>query len=77
MKKLTILIFLCFSATVLLSACISTKPQNVVKYERKYEKLIKQQGQLEQKEPSYGIIDLSDGNKVNYDANFGPSFDIK
>ena len=77
------------SVLFLFSSCVSNKivskgktPSWVTSTEHeytknKYEKLIKQQGQLEQKEPSYGIIDLSDGNKVNYDANFGPSFDIK
>ena len=73
MKQLTIFICLCFSASVLLSSCTNQQPQNVINYERKIDTLKKET----QQEVTYGIIDLSDGNKVNYDAHFGPTFDIK
>ena len=74
MKQLTVFICLCFSAMVFLTACTKSEPQNVLNYQRKIDTLgVKQQ----QQESTYGIIDLSDGNKVNYDAHFGPSFDIQ
>lgn len=73
MKQLILLIFLCFSATAILTGCTNKQPQNVINYERKFDTIKKQT----QQEPTYGVIDLSDGNKVNYDAQFGPSFDIQ
>lgn len=73
MKQLTIFLCLCFSATVLLSACTKQPEQSVIKYQRKIETLEKKVNS----QNSYNIIDLSDGKKVNYDAHFGPSFDIE
>ncbi len=75
MKKLTILMcLLCFGLTCFLSACSNTNGGNtVLQYQRKFKNL----NEPQKAEPS-GVIDLSDGTKVNFDimpnstgANFG------
>ena len=78
MNKLAILMCLtCFSAMVFLSACAtsSSDASHLLNYKRKFEGLANEITKPSQK--SYGIIDLSDGQKVNFDAPIGPSFDIK
>ena len=78
MSKLTILMCLtCFSAMVFLSACSSQPDGKMLNYQRKFQNLGKSENRPAQKQTSYGVIDLSDGNKLNYDSPFGPSFDIK
>ena len=68
------LIVVCLSSTVLLSACTSV-PNSTIKYERKFGKY------FEPKDKNTGrMIDLSEGPKLKYNANFGPkdlNFDIK
>lgn len=77
MNKLTILMCLtCFSVTVFLSACATTDSGQMVNYKRKFQ-MVGADASKSVKKQSYGIIDLSDGQKVNFDAPIGPSFDIQ
>ena len=74
MKKVGLLIVCLLIFSVLLSACDST-PNSPIKYERKLGKYFEPE-----KNPTGGMIDLSEGPKLRYNANFGPkdlSFDIK
>lgn len=57
-----------------LSACNVT-PKSPIKYERKLGKYFETE-----KKPTGGVIDLSEGPKLRYNAIFGPkdlNFDIK
>ena len=74
MKKYGLLIVCLLVSSVLLSAC-DTAPDSPIKYERKFGKYF----ESEQKQVG-GTIDLSEGPKLRYNANFGPkdlNFDIK
>ena len=68
------LFFVClFISCVLLSAC-TVVPKSPIKYERKLGKYFEEEQQLG------GVIDLSEGPKLRYNAFFGPkdlNFDIK
>ena len=70
------LLFLCLIvSSFLLSACTITT-NSPIKYERKLGKYFEKQDNT----PSGGMIDLSEGPKLKYNANFGPNdlnFDIK
>ena len=60
-------------SSVLLSAC-NTQPKSPIKYERKLGKY------FEEENKPVGVVDLSEGPKLKYNANFGPkdlNFDIK
>ena len=73
MKKQSLFIVCLLISTVLLSACNST-PKSPIKYERKLGKY------FEETKSQDGVIDLSEGPKLKYDAKFGPkelNFDIK
>ena len=73
MKKNAFLVVCLLTMTVFLSACTAT-PKSPIKYERKLGKY------FEPEEKSVGTIDLSEGPKLKYNANFGPkdlNFDIK
>ena len=73
MKKNGLLIVCLLISTLLLSACTST-PKSPIKYERKLGKYFEEEKQVG------GTIDLSEGPKLRYNANFGPkdlNFDIK
>lgn len=75
MKKYGLLIVCLLLSSVLLSACSST-PNSPIRYERKLGKYFEAQ----ENKPSGGMIDLSEGPKLRYNANFGPrdlNFDIK
>ena len=75
MKKIGLLIVCLLVFSVLLSACNST-PNSPIKYERKLGKYF----EAEENKPSGGVIDLSEGPKLRYNANFGPkdlNFDFK
>ncbi len=75
MKKICVLI-LCFSITsLLLSACSSKQPTTMIKTKRRFQQYV-EPPKNEQK----GIIDLSEGPKLKYNADFGPknpNFDFK
>ncbi len=73
MKKYSLLIVCLLLSSFLLSACDS-KPNSTIKYERKLGKYF----DTEQK--AGGVVDLSEGPKLRYDAKLGPSdlnFDFK
>jgi hypothetical protein len=73
MKKYAFLVVCLLIMAVFLSAC-TTQPKSPIKYERKLGKY------FEPEEKPVGTIDLSDGPKLKYNANFGPkdlNFDIK
>jgi len=72
MKKYGLLIVCLLLSSLLLSAC-DTKPKSPIKYERKL-------GKYFENENIGGVVDLSEGPKLRYNANFGPrdlNFDIK
>ena len=73
MKKSAFVIVCLLFSSILFSACTAT-PQSPIKYKRKLEKY------MEPEKQSSGTIDLSEGPKLRYNANFGPkdlNFDIK
>ena len=75
MKKYGLLIVCLLTSSVLLSACNAT-PKSPIKYERKLGKYF----ESDSKKNAGGTIDLSEGPKLRYNANFGPkdlNFDIK
>ena len=75
MKKNGLYIVFLLMLTVLLSACTKV-PNSPIKYERKLGKYF----ESEQNKSTGGMIDLSEGPKLRYNANFGPkdlNFDIK
>ena len=74
MKKYSLLIVCLLCSSILLSAC-NTMPDSPIKYERKLEKYFESDKRF-----SGGVVDLSEGPKLRYNANFGPkdlNFDIK
>ena len=74
MKKYGLLVVCLLISSVLLSAC-NTMPNSPIKYERKLGKYFEPE-----KQQVGGTIDLSEGPKLRYNANFGPkdlSFDFK
>ena len=63
--------------SLLLSAC-SSVPKSPIKYQRKLEKYLHPAN--DEQKVQGGMIDLSEGPKLNYNAKFGPkdlNFDIK
>lgn len=75
MKNYSLLIVCLLASSILLSACNAT-PESPIKYERKLGKYF----ESEENKPIGGMIDLSEGPKLRYNANFGPkdlNFDIK
>ena len=80
MKKYYLLIICLIVFCVILSAC-SSAPNSPIKYQRKLEKYIKPLEDIKnEKQPVGGMVDLSEGPKLNYNAKFGPkelNFDIK
>ena len=75
MKKVCVLI-LCLSVTsLLLSACTSKQSATMVKAKSRFQQYV-EPPKTQQK----GVIDLSEGPKLKYDADFGPknpNFDFK
>lgn len=74
MKKYAFLIVCLLASSILLSACNAT-PKSPIKYERKLGKYF-----ADDSKNAGGVIDLSEGPKLRYNANFGPkdlNFDIK
>ena len=75
MKKYGLLIVCLLLSSILLSACNFT-PKSPIKYERKLGKYFGE----DSKRTTGGVIDLSEGPKTRYNANFGPkdlNFDFK
>ena len=76
MKKAGLFIVCLLISTILLCACNAT-PNSPIKYERKLGKYFEAEERTKQQG---GMIDLSEGPKLRYDAKFGPrelNFDIK
>ena len=73
MKKICILIAVSILFCILFSACNIQPNNSMVKSQRRFAKYIEQQSNSD-------VIDLSEGPKLKYDANFGPqnlNFDFK
>lgn len=74
MKRIGLVIVCLLASCVLLSAC-NTAPKSPINYERKLGKYFESESS-----PVAGTVDLSEGPKLRYNANFGPkdlNFDIK
>lgn len=78
MKKIFIILLCASFASIFLCAC-NTKPQApMIKSERRFAKYLGVEENSQQK--NEGVIDLSEGPKLKYDAHFGPKnpdFDFK
>ena len=77
MKQICIIIMLLALITVSTTACTRSKKakQNMIQSKRRFAEYIEPQ-----KSQTYNRIDLSDGQKLRYDAKLGPqnlNFDIK
>ena len=75
MNKICCLIMCSSLLAVCVSACTIKKDEPLIKSQRRLEKYIQP---IEQKDSN--VIDLSEGPKLKYEANFGPqtpSFDFK
>ena len=76
MKKICALLVFVFLLTMITSACHVKRTDNsMVKAERRFAKYVESPTQ-----PRNQYIDLSEGPKLKYDANLGPSninFDFK
>lgn len=73
MKKICILVTVSVLFCIIFSACNIQPNNSMIKSQRRFAKYI---------EPQYNsdVIDLSEGQKLKYDANFGPAnlnFDFK
>ena len=74
MKKYALLFVCLLVSSLLLSAC-DTMPKSPIQYERKLGKYFEEENQH-----VGGVVDLSEGPKLRYNAKFGPkdlNFDIK
>lgn len=79
MKKLCVLFVCAFALTLCLSACTKKQDSPMVKSERRLEKYLGPSSQSSDSKAS-GMIDLSEGPRLKYDAHFGPknlNFDFK
>lgn len=81
MKKvgLVILCFIFLCSAMCLTACKKRPKQQTIKYQRKLEKYLPAEN-TSQKKSTGSSIDLSEGPKLKYEANFGPrevNFDVK
>lgn len=73
MRKLCCLILSLSVLSFCVSACTAKPPASMIKSKRRFAEYVEPK-----KHP--GVVDLSDGPKLRYDANFGPKspeFDIK
>ena len=76
MKRYLLLLVCLLVSSLLLSACTSMSANSTIKYERKLGKYF----ESTENKPQGGVIDLSEGPKLNYDARLGPNdlnFDFK
>ena len=76
MKKICYLLILSIVSTLFFSACtVKERKSTMVQAKRRFAKYIEPQ-----KTKDVGRVDLSEGPRLRYDANFGPktpNFDIK
>lgn len=77
MKKLSCVLIASIVCTTLFSACnIKSKDATMVQAKRRFAKYVEPQ----QKKNEVGQVDLSEGPRLHYDADFGPknpSFEFK
>lgn len=74
MKKYHFLVLSLIALSILLTAC-NSEPNPTIKYERKLGKYFESKDK-----DTGGVIDLSEGPKLKYNAKFGPNdlnFDFK
>lgn len=74
MKKFCIFILCVTIFSVCVSACTVKSNNSMVKSQRRFAKYMEPQAQ------NNGVVDLSEGPRLRYEANFGPKspeFDIK
>lgn len=75
MKKNGILLLCLVLCSLLLSACNTKTPSPMVQSQRRFAQYVEPS-----REKQKGVIDLSDGKALRYDAEFGPKaieFDFK
>ncbi len=78
MKKLCLTILCAMLASVFLSACNTKQQAPMIKSQRRFAKYLGIE-QNQQEKPK-GVVDLSEGPQLKYDAHFGPKnldFDFK
>ncbi len=76
MKRISFLLLLALLASFLVSACNMKDDAPMIKSERRLGKYIKNSNEVKKE----GVVDLSEGPRLKYDAHFGPktpSFDFK
>ena len=76
MKKYGLFVVCLLLCSLVLSGCRPVKKQQTINYRRKLEKYMVQ----DSSQNAGATIDLSEGPKLKYNANFGPNdvnFDIK
>lgn len=70
-------------ATMFLTACTSKQPQSMIKAKRRLAEYLPNENSSyggSTSKPTSGVIDLSEGPRLKYQADFGPKnldFDIK
>ena len=77
MNKYCILVIFIICSSLILSAC-KMEAKSPIKYQRKLEKYLNPNGGI--KKAVGGVVDLSEGPRLNYNSKFGPkelNFDIK
>ena len=76
MKQICILILMTIFICSITSACSTKQKPNMVQAQRRFAKYVTPT----QSSQTGGVVDLSEGPKLNYDAKFGPqnvNFDVK
>ena len=81
MKKQALFVICLLISSILLSGC-NVESNSPIKYKRRFEQYLPNEtkGAKENVVPQGGVVDLSEGPKLNYDAKVGPrdlNFDIK
>ena len=76
MKKICVYIIMLSFISILTTACVQkTQKSNMIQSKRKFAQYMEPQGQQDK-----SVVDLSEGPRLRYEANFGPknlNFDIK
>ena len=74
MKKICILLLVLSLITPITTACVKKQKPSMVQSQRRFAKYVEAQNK------AGGTVDLSEGPRQNYDADFGPqsiNFDVK
>lgn len=75
MRKICLLFLCCAILSVCVSACNAKPAPSMIKSQRRFAQYVEPQ-----QEKHAGVVDLSEGPKLKYEANFGPKnpeFDFK